>query len=176
MSEKHKIFTNDPVHQRALIHSRVEVTTTNKQHHTGWVYTIDPVSESAILVEFTDEGNAEVMLLSGYNISNITILEDKPPPGLADVVDNLFRTKQVHYTSKEITERRESLCVWLAGNRVPYTIKEDMSIEVLQTAIIAAPYEPGSIQCTNEVVLDKVMKLVQQMPVTSSCSNQGATS
>lgn len=67
------------------------------------------------------------------------------------------------------------MCV-VANNRVPYTIKEDMSIEVLQTAVIAAPYEPGSIQCTNEVVLDKVMKLVQQMPVTSSCSNQGATS
>ena len=37
---------------------------------------------------------------------------------------------QIHYSSKEVTERRESLCVWLAGNRVPYTIKDDMSIEV----------------------------------------------
>ncbi|XP_064119286.1 gem-associated protein 6-like isoform X2 [Macrobrachium nipponense] len=167
MTDKHKIFTNDPVRQRALIHTRVEVTTTNKQTHIGWVYTVDPVSESAILVELGDENTAEVKFLSGYNISDITVIEDKPPPGLADTIDNLFRKKQVHYSSREIVERRESLCVWLAGNRVPYTIRDDLSIEVLQTAVIAPPYEPGSIQCTNEVVLDKVMKLVQQMPANS---------
>ncbi|XP_068225491.1 gem-associated protein 6-like isoform X2 [Palaemon carinicauda] len=167
MAEKHKIFTNDSVQQLALIHTRVEISTKNKQTHVGWVYTIDPVSESVILVDLANENTAEVKFVSGYNISHLEILEDKPPPGLGDTIDRLFMKKQVNYSNREIVERRESLCVWLAGNRVPYTIKDDMSIEVLQTAVIAPPYEPGSIQCTNEVVLDKVMKLVQQMPANS---------
>ena len=40
-------------------------------------------------------GIAEVDIVSGYNISDITVLEEKPPPGLADAIDNLFRKKQV---------------------------------------------------------------------------------
>ncbi|KAK7077979.1 hypothetical protein SK128_006095 [Halocaridina rubra] len=170
MSDTHKIFTNDPRRQRVLVHGKVEIVTKDEQQHVGWVYTIDPVSESAILVSFQNDSEAEVTFVSGYNISSITVLEERLPPGLAKSIDGLFRKKQVYYSSKEITERRESLSVWLSDNRVPYSIKEDMSIEVLQSATIHPPYEPGSIQCTNEVVLDKVMKLVQQMPGTSSAS------
>lgn len=132
------------------------------------MHTIDPVSESVILVEFGENGSTEVIIVSGYNVKNITVQDDKPSPSLVSAIDNLFRKEQIHYSSQELTARRESLCVWLAENRVPYTVRDDMSVEVLQTAVIAQPYEPGSVQCTNEVVLDKVMKLVQQMPVQAA--------
>ncbi|ROT79749.1 putative gem-associated protein 6-like [Penaeus vannamei] len=123
---------------------------------------------SVILVEFGENGSTEVIIVSGYNVKNITVQDDKPSPSLVSAIDNLFRKEQIHYSSQELTARRESLCVWLAENRVPYTVRDDMSVEVLQTAVIAQPYEPGSVQCTNEVVLDKVMKLVQQMPVQAA--------
>ncbi|XP_037780030.1 gem-associated protein 6-like [Penaeus monodon] len=168
MSETHAVFTNDPVRQHAMIHRRVLVTTTDNQEYMGWVHTIDPVSESVILVEFGENGSTEVIIVSGYNVKNIAVQDDKPSPSLVSAIDNLFRKEQIHYSSQELTARRESLCVWLAENRVPYTVRDDMSVEVLQTAVIAQPYEPGSVQCTNEVVLDKVMKLVQQMPVQAA--------
>lgn len=47
--------------------------------------------------------------------------------------------------------------------------------QVLQVAVITPPYEPQSVQCTNEVVLDKVMKLVQQMPIPGHATNGDAT-
>ena len=54
-----------------------------------------------------------------------------------------------------------------------FIVKRKFSLQVLQVAVISPPYEASSIQCTNEVVLDKVIKLVQQMPVsTSSCSKE----
>nr|XP_027226393.1 gem-associated protein 6-like [Penaeus vannamei] len=211
MSETHAVFTNDPVRQHAMIHRRVLVTTTDNQEYVGWVHTIDPVSESVILVEFGENGSTEVIIVSGYNVKNITVQDDKPSPSLVSAIDNLFEKNSkmqyyttsgvhglhklgaainncgvynftenvtsvsriswfliIHYSSQELTARRESLCVWLAENRVPYTVRDDMSVEVLQTAVIAQPYEPGSVQCTNEVVLDKVMKLVQQMPVQAA--------
>lgn len=45
---------------------------------------------------------------------------------------------QIHYSSQELTARRESLCVWLAENRVPYTVRDDMSVEVI--IIYTFPY------------------------------------
>lgn len=163
----HKVFTSDPLHQHSLIHRRVTVTTTDLKEHTGWVYTIDPVSESVILVNFIGK-EKEVTIVWGYNIKSITPLEDTPPPGLAEAVDSIFRKEQVHYSSQEITARRESMCVWLAENRVPYTVNEDMSIQVLQVALIRPPYDAGGVECHNEVVLEKVMRLVQQAPTNTS--------
>ncbi|KAG0724018.1 Gem-associated protein 6 [Chionoecetes opilio] len=163
----HRIFTNDPLHQHSLLHRRVTATTSDLKQHTGWVYTIDPVSESIVLVNFIGEAK-EVTIVWGYNITSVTPLEDTPPPGLADAVDSIFRKKLVHYSSQEITARRESLCVWLAENRVPYTVNEDMSIQVLQVAVIRSPYDAGGVECHNEVVLEKVMRLVQQTPGTTS--------
>ncbi|KAK8374585.1 hypothetical protein O3P69_012361 [Scylla paramamosain] len=163
----HKIFSGDPVHQHSLIHRRVSVTTSDLKEHTGWVYTIDPVSESVILVNFIGE-KKEVTIVLGYNIKSLTPLDDTPPPGLADAVDSIFKKEQVHYSSQEVTARREAMCVWLADNRVPYTVNEDMVIQVLQVALIRPPYDASGVECHNEVVLDKVMRLVQQAPINTS--------
>ncbi|KAK8745180.1 hypothetical protein OTU49_000499 [Cherax quadricarinatus] len=168
VNDTHKIFTNDPVLLHSMIHCQVTVTTTDHKQYTGWVHTIDPVSESVVLVDFGENGSKEVILVSGYNVENIKVINSNPPPGLAQFIDTLFRKEQVHYSSQQLTARREALCVWLAENRVPYTVTDDMSIQVLQAAMISPPYEPESVQCTNEVVLDKVMKLVQQMPNLSN--------
>ncbi|MPC10563.1 Gem-associated protein 6 [Portunus trituberculatus] len=127
-SPTHKIFSGNPVHQHSLIHRRVRVTTSDLKEHTGWVYTIDPVSESVILVTF-DGDEKTVTIVMGYNIKSLTPLDDTPPPGLAEAVDSIFRKEQVHYSSQEVTARREAMCVWLADNRVPYTVNEDMVIQ-----------------------------------------------
>ncbi|XP_071521541.1 gem-associated protein 6-like [Panulirus ornatus] len=166
VNKSHTVFNNDPVKHHSMVHCRVVVTTTSHKEHTGWVHTIDPVSESVILVEFDDSGGKEVVIVFGYNVKTIRVIDSSPPAGLGAAIDNIFRKEQVRYSNKELTARRESLCVWLAENRVPYTVREDMSIQVLQVAVITPPYEPQSVQCTNEVVLDKVMKLVQQMPIS----------
>lgn len=45
-------------------------------------------------------------------------------------ITGLLMYLQVKYSKKELTVKRDALCVWLAENRVPYTIKDDLSIEV----------------------------------------------
>ncbi|XP_045585518.1 gem-associated protein 6 [Procambarus clarkii] len=168
VSDRAKIFTNDPVKLHSMVHCRVTVTSTDLKEHTGWVHTIDPVSESVVLVEFGVGGKHEVIIVSGYNVENIKVIDSSPPPGLASDIDSIFRKEQVQYSSQELKARRESLCVWLSDNRVPYTVKEDMSIQVLTAAVISKPYKPESVQCTNEVVLGKVMDLVRHMPAPSN--------
>lgn len=53
--QSHKVFTGDPLHQHSLIHRRVSVTTADLKEHTGWVYTIDPVSERFVLPSLQTE-------------------------------------------------------------------------------------------------------------------------
>ncbi|CAL4078291.1 unnamed protein product [Meganyctiphanes norvegica] len=172
MSENmHTVFTNDPVKLHSMIHKNVSITTKDSNTHIGWVYTVDPVSESFILVSF-GKGNTEalVTLVPGYNVTDISILDSTISTDTADAIDSLFRKKQVDYSEAELSTRREALSVWLSGNRVPFTVRPDMSIEVLQAAVIHPPYVTESIDCLNEVVLDKVIKLLQQMPGSTSNS------
>lgn len=151
-----------------MIHQHIEVITKDSNSHIGWVYTVDPVSESIILVSFGEEiSERTVILVPGYNVKDIKVLDSKISPELADAIDSLFRKKQVKYSDTELSTRREALSVWLSENRVPFSIRPDMSIEVLQAAVIKPPYVTESIDCLNEVVLDKVIKLLQQMPSTS---------
>ncbi|KAK3870246.1 hypothetical protein Pcinc_024510 [Petrolisthes cinctipes] len=165
MEKQHPVFANDPVYYYSLLNCYVVVQTTDGKEHTGWVHTVDPVSASVILVQFEDSGTGkEVTFVSGHNVSSVKILEKDRPPGIDTTINSLFRKEQVKYSNKELTAKREALCVWLSENRVPYTVKDDLSIEVLQAALIRQPYGAEDVQCMNEVVLDNVMKLVQRMP------------
>ena len=51
----HPIFTKDPVEWMDFVHKEVCITTSVDTTHTGWVYTIDPVSQSIVLVRFPHE-------------------------------------------------------------------------------------------------------------------------
>jgi len=168
MSENiHNVFTNDPIKLHSMIHKYLDITTKDGSSHIGWVYTVDPVSESIILVSFDEEKKeAKIILVPGYNVKYINILTTEISPEMANTVDSLFRKKQINYSEAELSTRREALSVWLSGNRVPFSVRPDMSIEVLQAAVIKPPYITESIECLNEVVLDKVIKLLQQMPDT----------
>jgi hypothetical protein len=41
----HKIFTNDPILFKSYVNKKVTIITEDSNVHTGFVYTVDPVSE-----------------------------------------------------------------------------------------------------------------------------------
>ena len=47
---KHPIYTHDPSDWMKLIHCFVSVDTEDGGQHQGYVYTVDPVSESLVLI------------------------------------------------------------------------------------------------------------------------------
>ncbi|KAF2358967.1 Gemin6 [Trinorchestia longiramus] len=168
--DSHPVYSNDPRKLVSLINQFVTVTTKNQKLISGWVHTVDPVSESFVLVKFGMEGGTaeSIILVPGYNVTNVRLHPDVASPQLKDKIDSLFQQNEAHFSKADLDRRRDALCVWLKDNRVSYSMKADNCLEVLQFATIKPPYTAQSVVCTNEVVLDKILKLLQDCPNLSS--------
>ena len=49
--ENHPVFRNDPIQLLEMVHSHVELTTSDGSVHNGRVFTIDPVSERYVILQ-----------------------------------------------------------------------------------------------------------------------------
>ncbi|XP_018027678.1 gem-associated protein 6 [Hyalella azteca] len=164
--DSHPVYSNDPRKLHSLIHSYISVTVRNQKPISGWVHTVDPVSESFVLVNFTADGSTvqDVILVPGYNVTGVRLHPHVASENMKEKIDFTFKQNETRFSRAELDRRRNVLCVWLKDNRVPYTMKANDCLEVLRFATIKPPYTPQSIVCTNEVVLDKLLKLLQDCP------------
>ena len=54
MDDQHAIFRRDPDELVQYVHCLVRITTTDRKLHTGWVYTVDPVSSTFVLLQYKE--------------------------------------------------------------------------------------------------------------------------
>ena len=80
--------------------------------------------------------------------------------------ENKYKNEPI-FTPDELSDRRERLVEWLKKNRLPVKIEpeknEQFTINILDTVFIKAPYFKESCESTNEMILDKVRKLVENL-------------
>jgi len=55
---------------------QVEVTTTDGLVHRGWVYTLDPVSQSCVLLRFDDQQVNGLEVILGHFICSLNVVDD----------------------------------------------------------------------------------------------------
>ncbi|XP_026867936.2 gem-associated protein 6 [Electrophorus electricus] len=149
------------------VNQEVKVTTRDKQQHEGWVFTVDPVSASVVLVTFLEKGGAFVMVVLGHAVRDVQILRGGDDE-IASRLRSLFMPAGCQaFTSQKLKERKENLHAWLEKNRIPVTDEGDV-LQVANVLTIGAPY--GAEQCTssNEIILARVQSLVESNPGTES--------
>lgn len=64
----HPIFTQDPAHWMQYIYKKVRVLTGPNQEHVGYVYTVDPVTSSFILVHFPPAAVSDTSTSTAANV------------------------------------------------------------------------------------------------------------
>lgn len=135
----------------------------------GWVYTIDPVSYSVIIAAETEEKHIDskpIVIVMAKAIKQLQVVETtNAQPGWL----NNFATKKKHeYTNEELKKRKASVVEWLNKNRVPIVENskdgESENVHVIGGLVIEPPYEVESCQGTNEIVLERIRKLINSMP------------
>lgn len=172
-SKEHPVFTKDPAEYMQWLYKEICVTTDSGMSHTGRCYTVDPVSQSIVLVkmESNDDNEKEpskLQLVMGHCIENVTVLDDDVDT-YKDVLDNLLKnrnSKDGVMTAKEIKERQKVLLMWLSKNRIPVKVCEDRPdvLSISDALFISPPYEANNCQSTNEIILGKVQGLIKNMP------------
>ena len=147
----------------------VELTLCEGEKQQGWVYTIDPVSYSIVIAKHTEENSTNskpIVIVMANAIKQLRVIEttEAQPVWLND-----FAVKKAHtYTEEELQKRKASVIEWLDKNRVPIVENSNgggrESVHVIGGLVVEPPYNAESCQGTNEIVLERVRKLISAMP------------
>lgn len=168
--QDHPIFTKDPNEWMELVHCFVSVETKGGKNIKGYVFTIDPVSESIVLVNFEDEFSTTntsvdiVMKDSVVDIEKIHNADEK----VKKMCSSLFRQNiDEDISESEMVGRRDKLKLWLEKNRFPVSIStsDDQVLQISDALMIQPPYTDKSCLSTNEIILSRVQQLIKNMPV-----------
>jgi gem associated protein 6 len=159
---QHPIFTKDPEEWAHYLHKDVYVGTVDGAWHHGWVYTIDPVSESLVLV---NEGKVEVIM--GHAVQSMAVT-GQVTEQYKQKADQLFRFAPMeHIPPEQLQARCEQVKEWLLTNRLPVEEKGDV-IRVCSALDIRPPYTAQSCYSTNEIILGRIQGLLEAMPANKS--------
>ena len=166
--ELHPIFKKDPEEWMKYVHKEVCVSTTQGAEHTGWVYTIDPVSETVVLVQFdnTGENQTKLEMIIGHAVQSIRVLNDDVEAHREEL-EKLFQTEgMLSLTPEELQKKRQLVKSWLLKNRMPVEVSGSNGevLSISDALFIEPPYGPQNCRSTNEIILGRIQGLLKNMP------------
>ncbi|KAK2869539.1 hypothetical protein Q7C36_001410 [Tachysurus vachellii] len=145
------------------VNQEVKVTAHDKQQYEGFVYTVDPVSASLVLVTFEEKRNASVRVVSGHAVRDMQILRAGDEE-TEKMMRSLFTpAASQEFSTEELEERKKDLRAWLEKNLIPVTDEGDV-LRVADVLTISAPYGPEQCSSINEIILARVQSLVENKP------------
>ena len=169
-SNDYREYSPDKLHN--LVHRFVHITLCEGGELLGWVYTIDPVSNAIVIAKENVENAAEkhdsdprsIVFVMSKAVKKLRVMETaKQEP---EWLQNFAVKKQQHFTDDELQKRKTNVIEWLNKNRVPILddSKENEVVKVLGGLVIEPPYDADSCKGTNEIVLERIRKLISSMP------------
>ena len=158
-----------PENLHKLVGCFVHISLCEGEQLRGWVYTIDPVSLTIVIAK-DDDTNADsnefdprtIVFVLSQAVQQLRVIDTtrKEPEWL-----QTFALKQRHkYTEDELQNRKAKLIEWLHKNRVPILDSDEDAVQVVGGLVIEAPYDIDSCKGTNEIVLERIRKLISSMP------------
>jgi len=169
----HPIFSKDPNDWINLVHCNVAIETKDGDVQTGYVYTVDPVSESLVLVDNFDKdttltSDISLKIIMRDSVVNINVIQNADDK-IKNCFNRLFREQShIELSPEELEHRKCRLKTWLEKNRIPVTMSSDdeQSLRISDALIIRPPYTEHNCLSTNEIILLRVQGLIKNMPVS----------
>lgn len=174
--EVHPIFEQDPAQWMQYVSKKVCILTENGHEHIGWVFTIDPVSSSFVLAQFSVDNKTEIEIVMGHAVKKVTILDvenaEENSPLKEEMIHEKLNSLFVHELSSQCSDsdlliRKEQLRTWLLKNRLPVKEKDDHSLCIADAVTVAPPYTSDACASVNEIILAKIQGLIKNMPKES---------
>jgi hypothetical protein len=136
----------------------------NRKQINGWVYTIDPLTLSTVLIEFENEELAQVNVINGEEIDKIIKITKQTTPIIEEKLSNLFKNKMVQQNNEILVERKKKLVEILDKNRIPYVENEENNLfSIMDSVVIRAPYFVENCESTNEIILKNIQNIVSKI-------------
>ncbi|XP_043251773.1 gem-associated protein 6-like [Colletes gigas] len=151
----HNIYKNYPLLFKSYLGMEVDILTVDGTTASGVVYTVDPVSESVVLLRTCQQNYLKIVF--GHAIKNIKIRSDKPHD-----LPELFMNAPTNLLQSSLEERKNAVIKMLQENRL--SVKEDEDILTIENVLsIKPPYEPNDCVCTNSIILGRIQNLLARV-------------
>ncbi|KAM7394864.1 hypothetical protein PAMP_021639 [Pampus punctatissimus] len=154
-----------PLQWIRYVNKQVKVKAGKDELLHGWLLTVDPVSASLVLVDFREVSGASVRVVMGHAVQLVEVLQDADEE-TARRLQSLFaprQTSSLNLDPERLQRRRVSVRRWLEKNRVP--VQEDgEQLMVAGALTLAAPYGPEDCCSSNQIILDRVQRLLRTNP------------
>ena len=149
---------------KKFVHKKVNILLSDKSQKIGWVHVVDPVTRTVVLAEHNEETVNSLTFVLGHAILRVCVEDESSPDFLSDVSRFVGIDYANELSDEELRIKKTDLMAWLTKNRVPVTeTVEDTSIlSVMGVLFIEPPYSPESCRCANEIVLDRIQRLMSQ--------------
>ncbi|CAF2542152.1 unnamed protein product [Rotaria sp. Silwood2] len=147
-----------------LIDNRVQIECAGERNYSGRVYTVDPLTQSIVLI---DDTSNRVHIVLRPDIIQLKIL-DRNISHQANKDPFLPSNSTTDNQDESIGDRLGKIRRFLSSKRIPFQEKfeENNSITILiQNGIVQinAPYTYENILGTNEIVLSRIKLLLKQI-------------
>lgn len=177
-ADLHPIFMRDPTDWIKWVDHEVQVSTEDGEVHVGHVYTVDPVSESIVLINHADVSleaspRMSLKLLMGASVTDVKLISDGTE-AVKHRFNHLFRPAvDTILNDEELNRRKMNLKSWLEKNRLPVALGGTgwQYLTVADALTIQPPYTEDSCISTNEIVLSRIQGLIKNMPDEMNCEN-----
>lgn len=152
------------------INRKANITISDGTEKTGWIYTVDPVTHSVVLLLKSENGTSpfHLCILCGHAVKNVDLLEDilseQELESIEDLMHGLKRPS--YYSHCELNTRKIQLKEWLEKNRITV---EEVGVEcevlsVMGVLFVDPPYDANCCRSSNEIILDRIQKLIGAKP------------
>ncbi|XP_029285885.1 gem-associated protein 6 [Cottoperca gobio] len=144
------------------VNKQVKVKAGKDEERCGWLLTVDPVSASLVLVNFKEEGGASVQVVMGHAVEEVEVLREADDETTERLQTSFLPSKTRRLDPEELRKRRGGVRGWLEKNRIPVEEEGD-ELRVAGVLTITAPYGPEDCCSSNQIILDRIQKLIQSV-------------
>lgn len=152
-----------PLQWMRYVNTKVTVKAGKDEEHRGWLLTVDPVSASLVLMNFREEGGASVQVVMGHAVEEVEVLQEADEDTTERLRTSFLPPKTCKLDPEELRRRRGVIQRWLEKNRIPVEEAGD-KLRVAGVLTITAPYGPEDCCSANQIILDRIQKLIQMKP------------
>lgn len=123
------------------------------------------VPVSMVLVTFKEEG-ASVRVVMGHAVEEVEVLQEADEETAERLRTAFLPQNSPSLDPDELKTRKGTVLRWLQQNRVP--VEEDGDeLRVAGVLTITAPFGPEDCCSSNQIILDRIQKLIQIQPLSS---------
>ncbi|XP_069578151.1 gem-associated protein 6 [Brachyistius frenatus] len=151
-----------PLQWTRFIDKQVMVKAGKHEEYCGWLLTVDPVSASMVLVNFS-EGRTSVQVVMGHAVEEVKVLQAADQETARRLRTLFLPPTTPILVPHELSRRKGSVRQWLERNRIPVEEQGD-DLRVAGVLTITAPYRPEDCCSSNQIILGRIQKLIQAQP------------